>query len=88
MHKILYDRHELNNIILKSIKQNQTIEPEKLVIISCTRIAKMKSLTKQSSTCIITGRRGGFFKKYQLSRHAILKNCLFGKLQGLKVASW
>jgi len=88
LRKLLFLKKEFNNLTKRSIKKNQLITPSVIVHIGTTIIRGKDYISKQTNTCIITGRRGAFYKKHQLSRHALMKFSNFGNLQNLKVASW
>lgn len=75
-------KSELKKIIFKSIFQNYASNT--LVRIEVLRkliyFKKKTSITRQNNVCLITGRVGGVYKRYNFSRHEIKR---FGKLNML-----
>lgn len=88
--KKLYTKKELKYIILKSIIQNQNIQP--LIRVKAARLNLKKSnlsfISKQkNNTCLKTGRIKGVYKYYNLSRHYLKYLGSNNNLQNTKIAS-
>jgi len=86
-----FNKKELKKIILKSIIQNNNVQP--ILRSKCIKklnIFNLKSsLSKQNNNiCVKTGRIKGVYKYINLSRHYIKKLSLNGGLQNVKISSW
>jgi len=81
---------ELKKIILRSISQN--FESNHSVRIDVLRriiyFKKKSSITRQNSVCLITGRIGGVYRQYNLSRHEIKRMGKLNMLVNTKMASF
>lgn len=83
-------KNELKKLILKSIlKNHQTKEMDRLDAFKhfCF-FSKKSSLSKQNNLCLLSGRNGGVFKNWQISRHNIKQFGKFNLLQNVKINSW
>jgi ribosomal protein S14 len=81
---------EFKKKIFKSVSQNFQInnlirmEMIKKIIF----LKKSESISKQNNICVITGRFGGIFKKYTLSRHMIKNMAKYNMLHNTTIKSW
>lgn len=86
----LFLKTEIKKIILKSILQNFYIKNIERADAS-KKLAFFKNRTiisKQVNVCLSTGRCGGVYKKYNVSRHYIKQLAKFNFLQNTKIKSW
>jgi ribosomal protein S14 len=81
---------EFKKLILKSIFQNFKISDmcridafRKLVFLK-----KKSSISYQNNICLISGRIGGVFNKWHISRHNIKVLGKFNMLHNVKINSW
>lgn len=86
----LYLKYELKKIILRSLKRSKTTTPIKVVYINyiLSKFDKKASISRQYNPCLLMGRIGGVYKKYQFSRHMLLKLATRGNLQNTMIKSW
>jgi ribosomal protein S14 len=82
-------KNEIKKIILKSVFRNFQINEilRAHALKKLTFLEKKSFISKQNNVCLITGRFGGVFKKYDLSRHSIKKIAKLNFLQNTKIAS-
>ncbi len=83
-------KNEIKQKIFKSILQNFQIKPiirvealRKLIIYS-----KKCNISKQNNICILSGRFGGVFKKWNISRHQIKNMSKLNLLTNTKVSNF
>ncbi len=83
-------KNELKKLILKSIiKNQQTSEIKRLDAFKhFTFFNKKNSISRQNNLCLMSGRNGGVFKNWQVSRHNIKQFAKFNLLQNVKMNSW
>ncbi len=83
-------KNEIKKIILKSIMQNFQIN--NIIRVNALKklifFKKITYISKQNNVCLKTGRYGGIFKKYSLSRHTIKRLAKFNNLQNTRIKSW
>lgn len=89
--KKLYTKKELKYTILKSIVQNQNIQP--IIRIKASKLNNKKSnlsfLSKQKNNiCLKTGRIKGVYNQFNFSRHYLKYLGSNNNLQNIKIASW
>jgi len=81
---------ELKKLILKSILQNFKIKS--IIRLDASRqltfFKTKSSISKQNNMCLLTGRMGGIFKKWQISRHSMKSMAKFNSLHNVKIHSW
>ncbi len=81
---------EFKKIIYRSILQN--INFNKLVRIEMMKklifLKKKNSICRQNNVCLLTGRIGGVFKKYNLSRQSIKRIAKITCLNNTKAISF
>lgn len=83
-------KNEIKKIILKSILQNFQID----TIIRANAAKKFSFfknkdiLSRQNNVCLQTGRMGGVYKKYEISRHSIKQLAKSNLLQNTRIKSW
>jgi ribosomal protein S14 len=84
----LYLKNELKKKILKSIIQNQSVNPLKKQY-AYYNLIKMSVLSyKIKNTCLLNGRNSAVSNNFFLSRHALKKLLSVNKLQNVKIRSW
>lgn len=86
----IFLKNELKKLILKSIMKNHQI-PEIIRIDALkhlTFFSKKSSISQQNNICLLSGRSGGVFKQWQISRHNIKQAGKFNLLQNTKINSW
>jgi ribosomal protein S14 len=83
-------KSEFKKIILKSILQNfssnQILRVE--VLKQLIFFKKKTSISTQNNVCLLTGRIGGVYTKYNLSRHSIKRVAKLNLLNNTKAASF
>jgi len=81
---------EFKRKIFKSILQNFQIN--KIIRVEMVRklafLKKESWLSRQNNICLLTGRFGGVFKKYTLSRQSIKRVAKFNMLHNTQIKSW
>jgi ribosomal protein S14 len=81
---------ELKKIILKSIIQN--FGANDIVRLSAfkkiTSFKRKTYISRQNNVCLLTGRMGGVYKLYNLSRHSMKRMAKINMLQNTKIKSW
>ena len=84
-----YIKNEIKSIIYKSIFQNFQIKPIIRIeaLRKITALSKKCNLSKQNNICIVSGRFGGVFKQWNLSRHQIKNLSKFNLLNNTKIAN-
>lgn len=86
----LFLKSEFKKIIYKSILQN--FNTNKLIRIEVLKklifFKKKSNISKQNNACLLTGRVGGVFKNYNLSRHSIKRVAKLTMLHNTKAASF
>lgn len=86
--KKLYLKNELKKKILKSIIQNQNVNPLKRQY-AYYNLIKMPNLHyKIQNVCLLTGRNRSVSNNFFLSRHVLKKMLNINKLQNIKIRSW
>ena len=83
-------KNELKKLILKSVLQNfKLCELDRLESLKkLTFISKKSYISRQNNPCLISGRMGGVFKKWNLSRHNLKNMGKLGMLHNTKINSW
>jgi ribosomal protein S14 len=83
-------KNEIKKLILKSIfKNHQTNELNRIDALKHMTFFSNKSrISKQNNMCLLSGRNGGVFKNWQISRHNIKQLGKFNMLHNTKINSW
>ena len=84
----LFLKNEIKKKILKSIIQNQKIQPLKRQYSYYQLIKTSNLYLKIKNTCLLTGRNSSVYKNFFISRHSIKKMLNDNKLQNIKINSW
>ena len=79
-------KHELNNLILKSIIHNSNLY-RKNTVLALLQLKK-KYVKKNKKICFITGQNRGINPHLGLSRHNLNYFTKLGILQNFKIKSW
>lgn len=81
---------EFKKIIFRSIFQNKfSSSLTRIDVLRKLNFFKKKtSITRQNNVCLITGRIGGVYKKYNLSRHEIKRMGKLNMLVNTKINSF
>lgn len=84
-----YLKNEIKKLILKSIFQNFQLNDitRSSALKKITFLHKKNYISRQNNMCLLTGRFGGVFKKFDLSRHSIKRIAKFNMLQNVKINS-
>lgn len=81
---------EFKKIIFKSILQNFT--STKLMRLEVLKklifFKRTSSISRQTNPCLLTGRTGGVFSKYNLSRHSMKRIAKLTLLHNTKASSF
>jgi ribosomal protein S14 len=82
-------KNEMKKLILKSIIRNFSAKDAiRLSAFKKLTFLKRKScISKQNNICLLTGRIGGVYKLYNLSRHSIKRLAKINMLQNTKIKS-
>jgi len=83
-------KKEFKKIIWRSVFQN--FDVNKIIRIEMLKklifLKRKAGISRQNNVCILTGRIGGVFKNYNLSRHSIKRMAKFTLLTNTKINSW
>jgi ribosomal protein S14 len=81
---------EIKKIILKSIMRN--FGANNIVRLSAfkkiTFFKRKTYISRQNNICLMTGRIGGVYKLYNISRHSIKRLAKINMLHNTKIKSW
>ena len=86
-----FTKYEIKKVILKSIIHNKNLKPitRALAFYKLSQIQLKASISKQNNNiCLYTGRIGGVWNKFHISRHSMKKFSVSGNLQNIKIISW
>jgi len=83
-------KNEFKKIIFKSISQNfgVTYMLRIEVLKNLIFFKRKSSISRQNNVCLLTGRVGGVYGKYNLSRHSIKRVGKLNMLNNTKAASF
>lgn len=83
-------KKEFKKIIFKSVLRNlQTNDLVRIQVLKRMNFFKKKSsISRQNNVCLVTGRIGGVFKKWSLSRHSIKNVAKLTMLHNTKASSF
>jgi len=83
-------KSEFKKIIFRSIFQNFSASSLTRVdvIKKLIFLKKKSSISRQNNVCLLTGRVGGVFQKWNLSRHSIKRVAKLTMLNNTKAASF
>jgi small subunit ribosomal protein S14 len=85
-----FKKFETRYLILKSIKYNCNIHPKFRweASLLLTKLTKTCSQNFIKNRCFLTGRAGGFFRFFRLSRIQLRRLACNNELFGLRKATW
>lgn len=83
-------KKEFKRVIYKSVLRNlQTNDLVRIEVLKKMNFFKKKcSISRQNNVCLVTGRIGGVFKKWNLSRHSIKNVAKLTMLHNTKASSF
>lgn len=84
----LFLKNEIKKKILKSIVQNQKVNPLKKQYAFFNLVKLKNNIYKIKNTCLLTGRNSAVLNNFFLSRHSVKKLLNVNKLQNIKIKSW
>lgn len=90
LNRLIFIKSEFKKIIIKSVRVNKAKSINKTIFTNflLSKLDKRASISRQYNTCVIRGRIGGVYKKFQICRHAMVKLGTEGSLQNTKISSW
>lgn len=88
--RLLVRKYEIKRLSLKKILLDEKLSHDQRfkAQIALDKLPKNSSRVRVRNRCVITGRARGVDSTFRLSRILLRDMCLFGRIVGVKKASW